>query len=554
MPTGRNVVLLLGLATAAPALAQGTPAKSGSGDIVISGATGEKMSDWKRAEADHVVVYSDGTEKELKRVTNDLEALYRIMSRIYRRTAAPDETVKLQVTLFSSADFLRTMGPHQQRGDEGSYSGAFASHIYYDPRDEGEVLAVARDDQVIDLNTNKARNDDCDNQLAEGAPDCHDVPDRPPVGREWEAQLYSAFAQHFIMSYMPAAYPRWYVDGVGALFSTFDVRSNGAVNFAAAPEKYLQFFRSYGVPKVADILTGHYLDPGYSDTEWTPYHAWLIAHYFLFSKLKPERDKQFMQYMTAVHQGVPMAEAAKAFGDMKRLQHEIVVYARNSTAFAHMNPPPEKEEAPLVTRLTMSAAAMIGPKVELGARLAGDDKGREDWLGQLRAKVAQLPYDADALLVQAEAECRSGHADECLAAAQRVLDRAPDNVRALAWKGIALTDKALAGPAASRAATLEAGRQAIRHANHLDNRAPLPLVAYFQSFTKAGEPVPDIAMQGIALAARYVPAAPGPRLYLAQELIRQGKADVARSVIYPVLYGAEETPEKKQAQQLFAVR
>jgi len=554
--------LFLALSLAGPAFAQTPPVPNSTApvpqgpgtDIVVSGGT-EKMSDWKRAEADHVVVLSNGSEEQLKRVTNNLERLYQLMSRIYHR-ADPDETIKLQVTLVDSAASLRAMGLRSMRGDDVSYAAGFAGRLYYDPRDEGDVLVVARTDEVIDLDTEKAHDRDCDDRLGQddfsNGGDCSSLPMHVPIGRPWEAVLYSAFAQHFLETYIPAAYPRWYLDGVGALFSTVDMRGNGAIDMARAPDNYIQFFRSYGVPNVADVLTGRYLDPAYAKTTpWTPYHAWLLAHYFLFSQLKPERAGQFEQYMTAVHQGTPMAEAAKLFGDMDKLQHEIVVYARNSTEYGHVNAPPAREVDPLVTTLSVSSAAMIAPKIELGAR-PSPAEGAPDWLAQLRARAAQWPGDDEALLVLAEAECRAGHAADCLADAERVLARAPDNVRALTWKGIALTDQAIAGPAADRAATLDAARVAIRHANHLENRAPLALLAYFESFTKAGEPVPAPAMTGMALLARYVPAAPGPRLDLGAELVRQGQADVARKVLYPVMYGPDDTPEKKAALALFA--
>jgi hypothetical protein len=116
---------------------------------------------------------------------------------------------------------------------------------------------------------------------------------------------------------------------------------------------------------------------------------------------------------------------------------------------------------------------------------------------------------------------------------------------------VALTDQALAGPAADRATGLTAARATIERAVALDGEAPLPLIAWFQSFTKAGERVPDAAMMGMARVVRAVPAAPAPRLYLAEELLRQGKPDVARRVAYTVLYGPYDSPEKSVAVALF---
>jgi hypothetical protein len=58
-------------------------------------------------------------------------------------------------------------------------------------------------------------------------------------------------------------------------------------------------------------------------------------------------------------------------------------------------------------------------------------------------------------------------------------------------------------------------------------------------------------MVAMARIIRTIPAAPAPRLYLSAELLRQGQTEVARQVLYPVLYGAYDSPEKIAAQALF---
>lgn len=555
MSIRRCWILLLCLCAAMPASAQNASAgvsaqdQNSGPEILVEGTT-EKKSNWKRAEAEHVIVFSDGSESELVRVTNDLERLYRLMSRIYRHGDLSDDTVKLQVTLFDSAKFFQNMGLKNLRWEEGPYAPEFASQRYYDPRDDGDVIAVARADQTIDLDTVRAQNFDCDEQLAAGSPDCSGpLPVHLPTVRSWEAILYSAFAQHFLLTYTQAAYPRWYIDGVGALFSTTDMRKDGSVDYALPPEAFLQYFRSYGDPDVGEVLSGRYLDRA-SKAKWSPYHAWLIAHYFLYSKLPPERSRQFAQYMRAFHQGTPMAEAAKVFGSMAKLQREIMAHARERSRFARTDPLPALDGEPLVTTLPMSSAAVIDARIELGPRLSAPN-GTGDWLGQLRARVAHASFDIEAQLVLAEAECRSGHRDECLTAAEQVLTKSPDNARALGWKGVALTDKAISGPAADRAATLTLARKTIARAIQLDGQMPQPLIAYFQSFTKAGERPTETAMLAIAKAIKLVPAAPGSRLLLGEELMRQGQAGVARSVMYPLLHGADNSPEKQAAAALF---
>lgn len=576
MPVGRLCAVALGLCLAAPASAHGgtsgTPARVAGGqtrqpDVVVTGGP-EKKGAWKRAESEHVVVFSKGSDAELTRVTRNLERLYFLMSRLYRAGDQSDDTVKLQVTLVDSTKAFRDMDLRNIRSEEGPYKATFSDQRYYDPREDGEVLAVARDDQVIKMDTNLAYNLDCEDRLATGAIDCISppVPRRAPLVRDWEAVLYSAFAQHFILSYIPAAFPRWYVDGIGALFSTVEVRRDGAVVYARPPADFRNVLRSYGDLDVEAILTGRYLDTASSRASWTPYHAWLLTHFFLFSSLKPERSKQFSQYMRAIHQGTSMAEAAKVFGKMSKLQREINSYITKPVSFTRTEPPQAIGDEPQISTLSLASAALIEARIELGPRVAAlplvaeaaqaadapiEAQRRADWLAQVRDRAAQLPDDADTLLFAAEAECRSGQHGECLAAADRVLTRAPDNILALTWKGVALTDQGVTGPAAQRPDTLAAARKAIQRAISLDDRAPLPLIAYFQSFAKAGERVPEQAMLGMTKVIRRIPAAPAPRLYLGEELLRQGQTDLARRVLHPVLYGAYDSPEKKVAEALF---
>jgi hypothetical protein len=78
------------------------------------------------------------------------------------------------------------------------------------------------------------------------------------------------------------------------------------------------------------------------------------------------------------------------------------------------------------------------------------------------------------------------------------------------------------------------------------------VIAAFQSYTEAGERVPEPIMIALANVIREVPDAPAPRLYLAQEMQRQGKSELARGVVHSVLYGPYDSPEKAAAATLFA--
>ncbi|OQW77769.1 MAG: hypothetical protein BVN33_01745 [Proteobacteria bacterium ST_bin13] len=541
--------------------------KLGEPDIVVSGLINKKKGPWKRAEAEHVIVIAQNSVDELRRITRNVESLHYLLSRLYRRGDTSDVTKKVEITLFDPSTKLSDLGIADISAKSGYYPSGFSSPAYYIAGENGPILTIVQKYQLIELNTQKAYNEECDDRHADGQIGPCPEPSYFPIVREWEAELYALYTQHFISTYHPLVYPSWYVESIGALFSTADIHKNGSINYARYPTQYKQFFRSYENLNFADILTGKYITIGREKSRWTPYHAWLVAHYFVYSKLKPERGVQFRQYMGDISRGKPMAEAANVFGNFSKLQREILSYSRSDFYFAQAKPPANPIGEPVITPLSPAAAALIAAKIELGARLAAqpiaagsalpaptlvDAQRSVDWLARVRG-VADLYSDGDTLAFAAEAECRAGNADRCLAYAERALDKAPNNVLALTWKGVALTDKAVSAPVANQPATLALARMAIQRAIALDGQLPLPRIAYFQSFTKLGERVPMDAMAGLVDAIRRVPAAPKPRLYLGEELVRQGEIEAARQVLHTVLYAPYESPERTAARALFAM-
>ena len=71
----------------------------------------------------------------------------------------------------------------------------------------------------------------------------------------------------------------------------------------------------------------------------------------------------------------------------------------------------------------------------------------------------------------------------------------------------------------------------IARANRADTEATLRLIAYFRSFADAGEAPPQVATVGLLKATDAVPAAPGPRLLLGEELARQNQPPAARKIL-----------------------
>ncbi|PVE55837.1 hypothetical protein DC429_10935 [Arthrobacter sp. TPD3018] len=559
MIRARCHAVLLACTMASPAVAQQatiapTPvAKAGDKapgpDIVVQGLKDRKRGTWRRADGAHVVVYSKGSADELSRVTRNIERLHQLLTRLYRRGGGADDMVRPQITLLDPDTDLSSLGLQNARWQQGPFMAPFATTVYYDPREDGEVMAVSRRDTSIKLNTVRAFNEDCDDVVQNAGTDavalCSKMAARrDPLGVAWERSLYAAYAERFILTYAPASDPRWYLDGIGALFSSIAIRPDGAIDYARVPDRFQQVLTAYGPVDVAGVLTGRYLTDSGDAARWSPYHAWLVSHFFLYSPLSQQRSDQFRHYMAAVRQGTSLAEAATVFGDLGALQREIGRYARRDFAYAHGQAPQPDVPPPAVTQLSPADSALVEARLALGGR--GDG-----WLDTVRAATTGVD-DPDALRVAATAECGGGHADACLAAADRVLASRPEDSAALASKGRALTLKAIAATGTDRTTGLAAARQVLGRAIALDRDAPAPRLAYVRSFLDAGQAPSDDAVLGLAQVIRRLPAAPMPRLLLAESLVKQGKADLAGRVAFTLTHGPFDSPERRAATALFA--
>lgn len=595
---GMRAILALGLiGTAGNAVAQEANPPGQDAAIVVQGQR-DRPSNWRQAETDHVVVISDGSEKELTRIAHNLERLHFLLSVLLNRVDRPDNTRKLRITLVGNGAEFDAMDLANLRYSPGPYARAFPEPAYYDPREDGAVFAASRFDQKAVLEPGQS--------LANILPDLvrATTPAADPAagasgenpgtaaalaagqagsiarfGREdplalsvnelavpisAEGRIYAGYARHFLVTYFPHAYPRWYVDGFGELFATMAAEGDAKIEYGRAPDGLRKVLDRYARTPIADVLTGRYLSDRKAAERWTPLHAWALTHMLFFSNT---RRGQLHAYLASIAAGESMARAAAAFGDLGKLQAELAAYDNGKLPFEQMSYPADRAGEPIVRRLTEGEAAFVKGRLELGSRVelppaSSDPKldkarrdaiaHRDDWLRSLRRDAARYPANLDAQLLLAEAECRSGNGTECATAAGKALAIAPGNGDALTWQGVAQTRIALAAPAADRQAMLKSARVTIARANRADSENPLPLLAYYRSFADAGEAVPDVAIEGLMKAADTVPAAPAPRLLLGEALAARGSTVAARGALLPVANGPYGSPEALPARALLA--
>jgi hypothetical protein len=456
------------------------------------------------------------------------------------------------------------------RWQYGPFPPKFAKTIYYDPREEGSVLATTKDGVNIVLRPSYGR---LTNRNCEGSGDPRLVtsvvtsvdrngiesvdPSQFPVNelafcQSAESRLYAGFAQNYLMTYFPAAYPRWFLQGFGEIFATMKAGED-FVEYGHLPPGYsdvMEHYRYNGYP-LTDILDGHYLS---GRRYWTPYHAWRLVHLLYFSD---EWKSRLHDYLRAIARGADLQSAASALGDPAELQKAVSAYRGRKLEFERMNFPAERVPEPTVRQMTRAEAGLIQGRLELGARIEvpaddGPERSaalarRSDWLARLRENARQFPNLIEHQLLLAEAECRSRNPEECLAAAERALAQSRKDTTALVWKGTALAQLAVRAPAAERQRRLEVARRFIAQANRLDLDGILPLIAFYNSFAVAGGKAADTAVDGLFKVVQASPAAPTSRLKLGEELIKRDLEDAARDTLLPVAKGAFQTPEQTTA-------
>jgi hypothetical protein len=535
------------------------------------------MSDWWVAETPHVLVYSYGEADRLKRIAHNIEKLHFLLSMLFNRIDEPDDKVNLRVTLIGDhADFDK-LDLANLRWQQGPYPRAVPDALYYDPREDGAVLAVPYTDQKILLQPSlygrPSRLDvDPDD---DGVPDVVDPStfpaDEVSVVMLAEGRIYAAYARHYLLTYFPAAYPRWYLEGFGEIFATLVSENDGSIEYGQQPDGLSQVNEKYGFFPVRDILSGAYLQQRTSGPRWTPYRAWALVHLLFFSD---EWKQPLHNYLAAIARGASPEEATAAFGDIAKLERDYAAYRGRKVMGERLIFPPDRALFPTMRKLSRSEAAYVKGKLQLGARLElppapppGADADtaarmtkqrseaiarRDSWIADLREDAGRYAGDVELQLLLAEAECGSGNPSGCLAAAERALRAAPDNAGALTWKGNALVQQALAGPTGERKAGLKAARAWIVRANRADTEGVEPLIAYYRSFTDAGETPPDIAIDGLATASDRVPSAPETRLMLGEALARRGAVGGARRTLLPITNGAFDSPERAEAQAVLA--
>jgi tetratricopeptide (TPR) repeat protein len=470
---------------------------------------------WRASETEHFIIYSKSPQQRVEQLATDVESYDKLMR---MATGIREDVQPVKVRIYE-VDGLEDV----QKALGLDYTSAVGG--FYSSNSLGPFLVTPR------------RMDSY-------------------VGPDFTSGLvlHHEYAHHFMLQYFPAAYPGWYTEGFAELIGSSKVLDDGRIGYGM-PAKQRGHEIAVDWAPLQELLT--------QEKPWgvdNYAQGWALTHFFTFDKT---RSKEFRAYLEALNSGQSLADAAKAFGDLNRLDREARAYVtRGSFEYRPIKvdvaqPVIEKSrtlspgEAALIPQVIAYDDTDLGQIEKKGDR-EHERARRERNLERTRQFVQQYPSDQFALSFLAESEYSVGNYPQAEAAADRLLAIRPTDVHGLARKAIAMAVQARDLPAAQKTAELEQARALAAKANHLDTDDPLPLLAYYETFHEAGEKAPEIAVEGLMQVVSTDPRDALPRELLVDELAAGHRWAEAIACLGPLANNPHESPLRDSARQKMA--
>lgn len=348
---------------------------------------------WRRAESEHFVVYSDGSERSLREYTAKLERFDALLT---SRFGGPrTEIRRLPVYLVGDGRALRVAVPGLPAGIAGYYSTS-----------DTDVFAV----------------------LVRGESD--DI-------------LLHEYSHHVMARAGDVPYPGWFSEGFAEFFATATVTERGEASFGLPGPGRLQALQRNSWLSMDTLLRADGSLGVDSETGRSMYYAqsWALTHWLLADA---GRIGNLSAYVTAVNGGRDPVEAWQAIFGMTtdQLTAALRAHVRGRLSYAKLDMPPISPVI-TVTNLSPAADAVLLPMIN--AR-SWDPKAVDGpaLLATLRAAAARFPDDPLALVAVARAETRWGDETAAETALTRALDLQADHVEGLVLMADLAMERALA--------------------------------------------------------------------------------------------------------------
>jgi hypothetical protein len=327
----------------------------------------QALADWRRAESDHFVIYSDRSEAVLREyavMLEDFDALLRYRHPGLEETVTPP---KLDVYLIGDRGQLKRIWPTAPDWTGGFYTSSATG-----------IFAVAMRD-------------------AAGLSDT-------TIGDDFVLHEY---VHHFMMQYHKASYPAWLVEGYAEYYATVDLAPKKITigNVSAMRASSITAPAWLGMDK---LLSSRPSDLSDSDKDGFYAQSWLLTHYIMSD---PGRRAKLNVYLREWRKTGDSVGAWKtAFGeDPQALRKSLDRYISKPLMGAIITRKGPPEIKMTITRLSDGADDVLLETLQLQRPVA---KSREaGLLERTRSVLAKRPADRYARLAAARAETRFGDRD-----------------------------------------------------------------------------------------------------------------------------------------------
>jgi len=354
--------------------------------------------------------------------------------------------------------------------------------------------------------------------------------------------LYHEYYHSLTLPYFPDL-PLWLAEGLADFYGNTEMSEKEAGMGRPSPEHLEELKQNQLIPLDVLFQVDHN-SPYYNEAAKTSIfyaESWALTHYFLIGDRQAHRP-ELLAYIQALDQGATQQEAAaKAFGDLKKLQSALASYVTQESFYYIKAPaPPAIHDADLHARPLSEA--------EVDAYRGGFIfvRGKPEDAKPLLAEAVRLdPKVALAYQNLALAQFMTGQSSEALVSVNRAIELDPRNpttryVRAF----LSFNSRGRFGADPQMETDLE---QAITAD---PNFAPAyPLLAEYLAANDANLP------EALSLALKGILLEPGDyncRLALAQVLLHANRLDEAQASALNALKLARQPRETAAAQRFLA--
>lgn len=371
--------------------------------LLTSGLAAPAWADWRKAETDHFIVYSNGGERQLREYTVALERFHALLE---ARLGGPAtvEARKLPVYLVTDGRQLRVARPSLPEGIDGYY---WTSEV--------DTLAVLVRGRGNDL-------------------------------------LQHEYSHHFMAKAGAGRYPGWLNEGFAEYFATATVSDIGAATFGMPqPGRVATLQQGRWMPMDALLRARGSFDVPDRETRRLYYaQSWLLTHWLAADSSRLQR---LSAYLNGVNAGQDAVETWQTtFGQSPdQLADALRSYLRGRIYYAQLEMPPLSPTV-TVSRLSPAADDVLLPWLRLRTPSTGESS--EGLLPVLREAADRHAEDPLALTSLGQAELAWGDEGRALAAASRAIELEPQNVEALLLVGRIYDQRADDAPDEAQALTL----------------------------------------------------------------------------------------------------